>query len=595
MPEPLFCVPHDDPTHLVGREEVLRELHGRLTGAGGPTLVTALQGTGGIGKTQLAARYCWEYRPHWPGGILWLSMADPTRLLNDLAQLAERQGIAGDGDRAKANALLGRIAGRRDSLLVLDNLEEADLLDRDLPGLAQARPRGLGCRLLITSRQPELPGCRPLQLKFLPAPVARALLLREAERGAPEGSEAEALEHLLAILGGLPLALVMTGRLLARRSALSCATLVAALRRQGAVDVLSARGDIPPDYQERVGRSFGALLVEAWDALPADRPLLPQILRALGCLAENAFVPEAVLPLMVEVPPVDPLDLGDAPVEAALRWLDAAQLVERNQAGEARLHPLIYDFAAKRADAAFRTVTSERVRASLADPKTYSGHDLPILLRLAIDLDRQGGIAASGSDAAAALRPLVRMLSAEAYNLRRGIDTGFSMYAQLDHAATLHGVTDLKAAAVAAANERSEPHLTARWTTAGASGAVRHRLAGHETGVWRCAISADGRTGLSASEDRTLIVWDLASGVVRHRLAGHRDAIWGCAISADGRTGLSASRDRTLIVWDLLNGAVRHQLALDAAAHGVSLRVEMRLALVGDDKGNVTLFELVLP
>jgi hypothetical protein len=177
MPEPLFCVPHDDPTHLIGREEVLHELHARLTDNGGPTLVTALQGTGGIGKTQLAARYCWEYWPHWAGGILWVSMADPARLLNDLAQLAERQGIAGDGDRAKANALLGRLAGRRDSLLVLDNLEDPALLDRDLAGLAQARPLGLGCRLLITSRQPELPGCQPLQLNFLPTLVARALLL----------------------------------------------------------------------------------------------------------------------------------------------------------------------------------------------------------------------------------------------------------------------------------------------------------------------------------------------------------------------------------------------------------------------------------
>jgi WD40 repeat protein len=35
-----------------------------------------------------------------------------------------------------------------------------------------------------------------------------------------------------------------------------------------------------------------------------------------------------------------------------------------------------------------------------------------------------------------------------------------------------------------------------------------------------CAISADGRTGLSASVDRTLIVWDLATGEERHRLRG---------------------------------------------------------------------------
>ncbi len=49
-----------------------------------------------------------------------------------------------------------------------------------------------------------------------------------------------------------------------------------------------------------------------------------------------------------------------------------------------------------------------------------------------------------------------------------------------------------------------------------------------------CAVSADGRTGLSASSDRTLIVWDLASGKRRHTLRGHEGSVKGCAVSADG-------------------------------------------------------------
>ncbi len=75
-----------------------------------------------------------------------------------------------------------------------------------------------------------------------------------------------------------------------------------------------------------------------------------------------------------------------------------------------------------------------------------------------------------------------------------------------------------------------------------------------------CAVSADGRTGLSASADRTLIVWDLASGEQRHTLRGHEGWVKGCAVSADGRTGLSASSDRTLIVWDLASGEHAHTL-----------------------------------
>ena len=482
MPEPLFCVPHDDPSHLVGREEVLRELHERLTTGGGPTLVTALQGTGGIGKTQLAARYCWQYRPSWPAGILWLSMADPGRVLGDLAQLAERQGIAGDSDRAKANALLGRLAARKDGLLVLDNLEDPALLDRELGGLAQLRPRGLGCRLLITSRQPELPGCRPLRLDFLPMPAARALLLREAERPEPDGAEAAALTELLLMLGGLPLALVMTGRLMGRRKALGFGALVQVLRSQGAVTVLTQHGAIPPDYHDKIGRSFEALLVEAWDALPADQPMLRDILRSLGCLAENAFIPEFVLPFLIQTPPADPFGLAHDPMESGLRWLDDAQLLERNQAGEARLHPLIHRFAGARADGAFRTAMSQQVGSKLMDPSSYDDAILPALLRLAIDLDRSGGIEGCNPEFAAKLAAITRLLSGESYNLRHAASRrgGFSIAAQLAHAAALHGIAELQEKATGQMRERREPHFAVRWTTAAAVAAARHRLQGHE-------------------------------------------------------------------------------------------------------------------
>jgi len=82
-----------------------------------------------------------------------------------------------------------------------------------------------------------------------------------------------------------------------------------------------------------------------------------------------------------------------------------------------------------------------------------------------------------------------------------------------------------------------------------------HTLRGHRAWVTACAVSADGGTGLSASDDRTLIVWDLASGAPRRVLYGHEDGVSGCAVSADGGIGLSASHDRTLNVWDLASDA----------------------------------------
>ena len=71
------------------------------------------------------------------------------------------------------------------------------------------------------------------------------------------------------------------------------------------------------------------------------------------------------------------------------------------------------------------------------------------------------------------------------------------------------------------------------------------------TGV---AITPDGRRAVSASEDKTLRVWDLESGQSIRTLEGHSSRVTGVAITPDGRRAVSASDDKTLRVWDLESG-----------------------------------------
>ncbi len=102
-----------------------------------------------------------------------------------------------------------------------------------------------------------------------------------------------------------------------------------------------------------------------------------------------------------------------------------------------------------------------------------------------------------------------------------------------------------------------------------------------------CTLSSDEQLLLSASEDKTLMLWDTSSGECKCTLKGHREPVLSCAISRDGlyvwprcqwrgeidhrhsfvwpcfsrRYAFSASDDHTIRAWDLATGRCRETLA----------------------------------
>ena len=94
--------------------------------------------------------------------------------------------------------------------------------------------------------------------------------------------------------------------------------------------------------------------------------------------------------------------------------------------------------------------------------------------------------------------------------------------------------------------------------------ALLRTLEGHAASVYSVAMTADGRRAVSASEDRTLKVWDLESGCALRTLEGHAASVYGVAVTADGRRAVSASGDQTLKVWDLESGHALRTLEVNS-------------------------------
>jgi tetratricopeptide (TPR) repeat protein len=191
--------------HFVGRERELLAIHEHFhpdpttrARQSAPFAITAL---GGVGKTTLARQYAdkfWRsYRQ-----MLWVDARNGIEA--EFAALYQKlhPGVQEDlTDSQRAQRLKGELEGGETRLLIIDNVEDEQAVQRWLPGKG-------GCRTLITSRFAGWSrAVRSLHMYVLEPRAARDLLLSGAELTRPSGDDIEACDELAGKLGYLPLAL----------------------------------------------------------------------------------------------------------------------------------------------------------------------------------------------------------------------------------------------------------------------------------------------------------------------------------------------------------------------------------------------------
>jgi DNA-binding SARP family transcriptional activator/tetratricopeptide (TPR) repeat protein len=322
---------------FVGRADELKALTALLDEmdavAGRTVVISAIGGAAGIGKTALAVHWAHAVCDRFPDGQLYvdlrgfdptgppLSTAEAIRGFLDALQVpAERMPMGVEAQAALYRSLL---AARR-VLVVLDNA-------RDSAQVRPLLPAGPKCLALVTSRGQltslaVAEGAQLVTVDLLNHTDARQLLTSRlgAVRVAAEG---EAVDDLVGLCAGLPLALSIAAARAAAHPNFPIATLVTQLRdARQQLDTLSG-GDPASDLRSLFGSSYQHL------SPPAAR-----LLRLLGLHAG----PDISLPVAAS--------LAGIPRPHARRALDelcGAHLLTERTPGRYTLHDLLRTYAAE--------------------------------------------------------------------------------------------------------------------------------------------------------------------------------------------------------------------------------------------------------
>ena len=614
--------PTDLPENYVQRPEFDRLKALLLTtdteGRRGPvSITTSLRGPGGFGKTTLAKAVCLDeqIREAFDDGILWVTLGEHPDLREALAKLHDE--LTGETsafkDAEQARQALRPRLEQRDLLIVIDDAWSPDHVTPFLDG-APTVARLITTRETSVAARARRPGAEdrpgvasePWVNVDEPEPeVALEMLLAGLPRAVRPAVPEQGPFRSLAVdrLGRWPLLINLIAAELALRIQ-EGGTLTQALDRinQG-LDEVGLLAFEPLNTPERRERSAKLTIQASLNRLPAD---LLDNYEALAIFPEDHSIPCSTLRALWGV--------SDFQAERFATELGRRSLLNYDSATRTvRLHDVFRAYLVR------LHTNSSSLHSRLIDgwgdphqlPDAYAwrhyAHHLaaagrleelkPLLLDytwLRAKLNRSDAIALRDDAARFSddrdFRLLARALEQSAHILAKDPSAlRGQLYGRLMgiQSAGMQRLLDQ----IGQAAEEGPWLRPLRPGLAPADSPLMRVLEGHRSGVNAVAVTADGRTVVSGSDDETVRVWDPASGQAR-TLEGHGGWVLAVAVTADGRTAVSGSEDGTVRVWDLATGAARVLKGHDGKVNAVAVTPDGHTAASGSEDGTVRVWDL---
>lgn len=352
----------DVPRSFVGRVAEFGQIDTALKAAADDATasIAVISGGAGMGKTWLALRWAADNLDLFPDGQLYADLhgfdptrepADPATILRGFLEALDVEPARIPTEPSAREGLFRSLTANRRTLVTLDNARDSDTVLPLLPGAG-------GSRVLITSRRrftglSVTHGARAVNLQPLPDDDARNLVLRRLGRDLRSG-ERPALEELLRICAGLPLALAILAARAAARAEVPLAVVLADFQDAAATLDVFDGGELAVDLRAVLATSCSSLT--------------PAAAFAFGLLGLVPG-PDLALPAVASLVA---MDLDEA--HSVLDELVTANLLQKSSNGRFSMHDLVRLYARENVE------SDEAPLTRLLDHTLHTAHAAALLL-----------------------------------------------------------------------------------------------------------------------------------------------------------------------------------------------------------------------